>query len=288
MAALAAVAAGCGGGDGDETTAATGGAEACAKDQLDLVNEGKLTIATGNPAFSPWFEGGTSGGSKFESNDPTNGQGYESAVAYALARELGFAKADVNWTAVPFNKTYAPGPKNFDFAMQQISYSPQRARAVDFSRSYYDVNQALVAAEGSDIANATTVSELKDAKLGVTVGTTGFDYVSNTIKPDSQASVYDDLAGNVAALKNEQIDGLVTDFPTAYYIANVQLENAKLVGRFPTAGEQEYFGLTFEKGNPLRTCVNRALDALEADGTLDRLEQRWITSKANAPLIQAG
>jgi len=289
--AVAGLAAGCGGGDdgdGGETAAATGAAEACAKDQLELVNPGTLTIATGDPAFTPWFEGGTSGGSEFEANDPTNGQGYESAVAYALARELGFSKADVDWIAVPFNRTFAPGPKNFDFAMQQISYSRARARVVDFSRSYYHVNQALVAVEDAEIANATTTSELTDAKLGAVVGTTSYQYIVDNINPSSQPSVYDNLADNVAALQNEQIDGLVTDFPSAYYIANVQLDNAKLVGRFPTVGEQEYFGLTFEKGSSLVNCVDRALDTLEQDGTLERLEQRWITSKAQAPLIQAG
>ena len=284
---LAGVAAGCGGGDGDDNdAAATTTQTSCAKDQLELVSSGTLTIGTGNPEFSPWYEGGTPKGSTFAVNDPATGKGYESAVAYALARKLGFSKEEVEWKAVSFNQTFKPGPKDFDFAMQQISYNPQRAKAVDFSESYYEVNQALVALSDKPIASATTIADLKDAKLGAVVGTTNYDYVVDNIKPSKKPSVYDTLSDNVAALKNGQIDGLVTDFPTAYYIANVQLSNATLVGRFPTVGTQEHFGLTFEKGNPLVGCVNKALAALKQDGTLDRLEQQWITSKAHAPLIQ--
>ena len=269
VAVLAGLAAGCGG-SSESASQTTTGASSCAKDSLNLVTPGRLTIGTGNPAFPPWFEGGTKPGSSFKVNDPTTGKGYDEVV----------------WKAVAFNQTYKPGPKSFDFAMQQISYDPQRAQAVDFSRSYYDVNQALVALQDSSIANATSVADLEDAKLGAVIGTTSYRYIVDNIQPSKQPSVYDTLSDNVAALKNGQIDGLVTDFPTAYYIANVQLSNAKLVGRFPTAGKQEYFGLTFEKGNSLVDCVDKALDSLDADGTLDRLEQQWITSKAHAPLIQ--
>src|SRR5262249_10827125 len=150
----------------------------------------------------------------------------------------------------------------FDFAMQQISFNKQRAKAVDFSDSYYDVNQALVALSDKPIAHATSIADLKDAKLGAVVGTTSYQYITDNIKPKNQPLVYDTLDANVQALKNGQIDGLVTDFPTAYYIANVQLSNATLVGRFPTVGTQEYFGMTFEKGNSLTSCVNKALSTL--------------------------
>jgi len=290
LALLVAVAAGCGGsggGGGNTTTSGTTtAANSCTKDQLKLVTPDTLTIGTGNPAFTPWFAGGTTKGSVFKDNDPNNGQGYESAVAYALADQLGFTKDEVKWIPVAFNLTYSPGPKNFDFAMQQISFLPQRAKAVEFSNSYFDNNQALVALSDSSIANATSLSDLKDAKHGVVVGTTSFDYINDNIKPNAKPLVYDTLEANVAALKAGQIDGLVTDFPTAYYIANVQLSNAKLVGRFPTVGSQEYFGVTFQKNNPLVNCVNKAISALKENGTLDRLEQKWITSKANAPLMQ--
>jgi len=289
VAVLAAVAAGCGGGSGSTTATnatSTSDKAACTKDTLNLVTPGTLTIGTGNPAYPPWFEGGTPNGGTFKVNDPTTGKGYESAVAYAIAKRLGFAKGEVKWSPVAFNLTFKPGPKDFDFAMQQISYNKQRAQAVDFSDSYYDVNQALVALKDSSIAHATSISDLKDAKLGVVVGTTSYDYITQNIKPSNKPLVYDTLDANVAALKAGQIDGLVTDFPTSYYIANVQLSNATLVGRFPTVGSQEYFGLTFEKGNPLVACVNKAISELKADGTLDQLEQQWITSKAHAPLIQ--
>jgi polar amino acid transport system substrate-binding protein len=285
LSALAAVAAGCGAGE-EKPSGTTTAAEACTKGQLNLIEPGTLTIGTGNPAYPPWYEGGTLKGSSFEVNDPATGKGYESAVAYALAKELGFAKGDVKWIAVPFNLTFKPGPKNFDFAMQQISFNPQRAKAVNFSNSYYDVNQALVALTDETIADATSFSDLKNAKLGAVVGTTSYDYVVDNVEPDDKPFVYDTLDANVAALRAGQIDGLVTDFPTAYYIANVQLSNATLVGRFPTIGSQERFGLTFEKRNSLVGCVNDALARLKQDGTLRRLEQQWITSKAHAPLIQ--
>src|SRR5262245_23492936 len=287
---LVAVAAGCGGsggGGGNTTTSGTTtAANSCSKDQLKLVTPDTLTIGTGNPAFTPWFAGGTIKGSPFKENDPTTGKGYESAVAYAIADQLGFTKAEVKWIPVAFNLTYSPGPKDFDFAMQQISFLPQRAKAVEFSNSYFDNNQALVALADSPIASATSLSDLKDSKLGVVVGTTSFDYINDNIEPNDKPLVYDTLEANVAALKAGQIDGLVTDFPTAYYIANVELSNAKLVGRFPTVGSQEYFGVTFQKNNPLVNCVNKAIAALKENGTLDQLEQKWITSKANAPLMQ--
>jgi polar amino acid transport system substrate-binding protein len=287
---LTAVAAGCGGGDdGEETaagTTATTAAGACAKNQLELVNRGQLTVGTDNPAFPPWFEGGKPKGSKWEVNDPTRGQGYESAVTYAVAEELGFTRPQVRWIVVPFAQTYKPGPKNFDFAIEQISYSPQRARAVDFSESYYDVNQALVALAGTPIARAKTSDDLKQHKLGAVIGTTSYRYIVDNIKPSPEPSVYDTLNDNISALNNGQIDGLVTDFPTSYYIANVQLENGTIVGRFPTVGEQEYFGMVFEKGSSLVECVNEALQTLKQNGELARLEQRWITRKASAPVLR--
>jgi polar amino acid transport system substrate-binding protein len=288
LAVLATVAAGCGGGgsgSGGSTSGTTTSANACAKDNLNLLTPDKLTIGTGNPAYPPWYEGGAKSGSTFKVDDPTTGQGYESAVAYAIANQLGFSKGEVLWLPVAFNLTFKPGPKDFDFAMQQISYNPQRAKAVAFSDSYYDVNQALVALKDKPIANATSLAGLKDAKLGAVVGTTSYQYITDNIKPSNQPLVYDTLDANVAALNNGQIDGLVTDFPTAYYIANVQLSNAKLVGRFPTVGTKEYFGLTFQQGNPLVSCVNKAIATLRENGTLEQLEQKWITSKAHAPLL---
>ena len=275
---LSLAACGSSGSGGSASPAASASAAACSKASISkmLYAPGVLTVGTDQPAYPPWFV----------SNNPANGKGYESAVAYAIAKRLDFAKPDVKWIAVPFNLTFRPGPKNFDFAMQQISYSKKRAEAVDFSDSYYDVNQALVALKDKPLANVTSIAELKDEELGLVVGTTSYQYIIDNIRPNKQPLVFDTLDANVAALKNGQIDGLVTDFPSAYYIGNVQLSNAKIVGRFPTIGSQEYFGLTFEKGNPLVGCVNKAIEALRADGTLKQLEQQWITSKAHAPLIK--
>jgi polar amino acid transport system substrate-binding protein len=288
---VSSLAAGCGGGDDEgsqDTTTATGAsASECQKSQLDLESPGTLTVATDNPGFQPWFVGKPPAGSEWKGEDPTSGKGYESAVAYAVADELGFTKPEVEWIVVPFAQTYKPGPKNYDFAIEQISYNPARAKAVTFSDSYYDVNQALVTLDDSQFANATSIADLKDAQLGAVIGTTSAAYIDSEIQPSKQVRIYDTLNDNISALKNGQIDGLVTDFPTAYYIGNVQLGNGKLVGRFPSAGgTQEYFGLVLEKDSLLVSCLNRALTTLRQNGTLDQLEQQWITSKANAPLIQ--
>jgi polar amino acid transport system substrate-binding protein len=256
----------------------------CAVENLNLVTPGQLTIATGNPAFPPWFGGEPSG--EFEVSDPTSGEGYESAVAYALAEAMGFTPDQVVWVPTSFNQSIAPGPKNYDFNMQQISYSKKRAKAVDFSDSYYDVNQALVTVKGSDIAGATSIADLKGAKLGVPVGTTSFDYVVENIQPDEEPAVYDDQAGAVQALKNGQVDGIVTDLPTAFYLTAVEIENGLIVGQFPSVGGQEYFALAFEKGNPLVPCVNEALQTLKDDGTLEGIYQEWLADKASAPVIQ--
>lgn len=280
------LAAGCGGGDDDESAGGTTSttASSCTKDQLDLKNTGQLTVGTGNPAYPPWFEGGTKS-STWEINDPNNDQGYESAFAYALADQLGFTKAEVEWIPVAFNPSIAPGPKDYDVNIQQVSYNPQRAQAVAMSDSYFELNQSVVGLDGKPIANATTFADLQQYKLGAQVGTTSYDYIVDEIQPEQDPQVYDDLNGAIAALKNGQIDGLVTDFPGAYYIAEVQLPNGTIVGRLPTIGAQEHFSVTLEKDSPLLACVNEAITALSQDGTLDQLEQQWIAGKAKAPLI---
>ena len=286
--ALALLAAGCGGDDADEQAAGGGtqAAASCERDQLDLVNEGKLTIGTDNPAYPPWFEGGTPKGSKWKLNDPSTGKGFESAVAYAVAKELGFARDEVQWTVVPFNQSFKPGPKSFDFDINQISYTPQRARSVHFSESYYEVNQALVAINGTKIARAKTLGALKDAKLGAQIGTTSYDYIVENIEPSKQPSVYDTSNDVISALRAKQIDGIVVDLPTAFYVTAAEIENSRIVGQFPSVGEQERFGMVFENGNPLVRCVNRALRALKRDGTLADIQQEWLSDKANAPVLE--
>ena len=279
------IAAGCGGSESSSsTTTGTAAANACTKDDPNLVHEGQLTIGTGNPAYPPWFEGGTKS-SSWKIDDPNNGQGYESAVAYAVAKQLGFAKSEVKWVAVGFNQSIAPGQKNYDFNIQQVSFNNQRAKAVEFSRSYFQENQSVVSLQGEPIASAKTFADLKKYKLGAQVGTTSYEYIVDNIEPSQKPQVYDTLNDVITALNNHQIDGLVTDFPGAYYIADVQLSNGTIVGRLPTIGAEEHFGMTLEKGSPFVTCINKALAALKQEGTLQRLEQKWITGKANAPLI---
>ena len=223
VALLAVVAAGCGStkeaSSGSTGAGGTTAKTSCAKSDLKLVSAGVLTIGTDNPAFPPWF-GGTPH-KPWQVSDPRSGEGYESAVAYAVAKEMGFSNAEVEWTVVPFNNSFKPGPKDFDFDINQISYAPKRAEAVDFSDSYYDVNQSVVALSDSKIANATSLADLKDAKLGAPVGTTSYDYITENIQPSQQPQVYDTLDAGVAALKAKQIDGLVVDLPTAFFITAV-------------------------------------------------------------------
>jgi polar amino acid transport system substrate-binding protein len=286
---LALVAAGCGG-DEDEAGATTAAAETaaaaddCSKENLELVSAGKLTVGTDNPAFPPWFGGPEK--APWKISDPKSGAGFESAVAYAVADELGFQRGDVEWVVVPFNNSFKPGPKKFDFDINQISYSDERAQAVDFSDSYYDVNQAVVALNSSKIANAKSIADLKGAKLGAPVGTTSYQYIVDNVKPTQQPGVYDTLNDGVSALKAKQIDGLVVDLPTAFFITAAQVENSKIVGQFPAVGEQERFGMVFEKGSSLVDCVNDALATLKDDGTLDSIQQEWLSDKASAPVLQ--
>jgi polar amino acid transport system substrate-binding protein len=292
FAALAVLAAGCGGDDDDDdggsaagtTTAASD--ESCAKDQLDLVSSGKLTIGTDNPAFPPWFDGGTPKGSKWEINDPSKGQGFEGAVAYAVAEKMGFAKNEVEWVVVPFDQSFKPGPKSFDFDINQISIKPERAKNVDFSEPYYDVNQALVALKGSSLANAKSIADVKDAKLGAQIGTTSLTYIQDEIQPSKEPSVYNTNNDVISALKAKQIDGIVVDLPTAFYVTAVQVPSGTIVGQFPDAGEQEQFGLVLAKDSPLTACVDKAVTALRDDGTLEQIQQEWLADKANAPVLE--
>ena len=238
----------------------------CAKENLALVAPGTLTIGTDSPAYPPYFV----------DDDPTNGQGFESAVAYAVAEGLGFTPDEVAWTVVPFNKSYAPGAKDFDFDINQISITPERAEVVTFSDGYYTVNQAVIALADSPIANATTLAELKDAKLGAQVGTTSLKYIEDFIQPADQPYVYNDTNDAKSALKNGQIDGIVVDLPTAYYITAVEIPKGKIVGQFPAQEGGEQFGLLFQKDNPLVGCVNEVLAELSASGELQAIQDEWL------------
>jgi polar amino acid transport system substrate-binding protein len=280
---LSILATGCGGSSNKASdTTATAAAASCDKGSLNLVNAGKLTIGTSNPAFPPWFGGSEK--APWKVSDPRSGQGFESAVAYAVAKQLGFTNAEVDWKVVPFNVSFAPGPKKFDFDINQISYVPARAKVVDFSDSYYNVNQALVVVKGTPIAKATSIAALKPYKFGAQLGTTSYDYIVNNIKPAKKPAVFDTNDAAVAALKNKQIDGLVVDLPTAFYVTAVQVPTGKILGQFPTVGMPEHFGMVFEKGNSLVSCVNDALAKLRTDGTLASLQAKWL--QADAPVLK--
>jgi polar amino acid transport system substrate-binding protein len=281
---LALAAAGCGGDDDDETAGGTTTTEvSCENDSLELVTPGQLTIGTDNPAFPPWFEGTK----EFDPWDPTTTptkKGYEQEVAYGIARELGFTDDEVKWVVVPFLQSFKPGAKNFDFDINQISYKPERANAVDFSDSYYDVEQAIVGLESNHIANAKSIDALKEHKLGAVVGTTSLEAINERIEPSEEPSVYDTNNDVLAALKAKQIDGGAVDFPTALYMAAVQLEGGTVVGRLSAEEGGEYFGVVLEKDSPLTECVNDAITALHDDGTIDRLQQKWLGG--SAPVLE--
>jgi polar amino acid transport system substrate-binding protein len=263
---------------GDRKTAAA--IPGCAIDSLNLQEEGKLTIGADNPAFPPWFGGKPK--SPWKVSDPRSGQGYESGVAYAIARQIGFARGDVEWTYVPFARSFRPGSKPFDFYITQVSFTPERERVVDFSKAYYFVNQAVVGVKGKPITRARNVSALRPYRLGAQLGTTSYNYITRFIKPSSSPRAYDtnDLA--VQALKNGQIDGIVVDLPTAFFVTAVQVPNGKIVGQLPTRGAKERFGLVFEQGNALRTCVNRAIDRLWRNGTIRGLQRKWLARVGGA------
>jgi polar amino acid transport system substrate-binding protein len=274
------------GGDDDDDGADGGEATtevSCEKDSLELVTPGQLTVGTDNPAFPPWFEGTK----EFDPWDPTTTptkKGYEQEVAYGIARELGFTDDEVKWVVVPFLQSFKPGAKNFDFDINQISYKPERANAVDFSDSYYDVEQAIVALESNHIANVKSIADLKEHKLGAVVGTTSLDAINERIEPNEEPSVYDTNNDVVAAIKAKQIDGGAVDFPTALYMAAVQLNGGKVVGRLSAEEGGEYFGVVLEKDSPLTECVNDAIAALHDDGTIDRLQQKWLGG--SAPVLE--
>ena len=253
--------------------------DACAKENLTTMTAGKLTIGADNPAYPPYFEIPTAATAPWELGDPTTGQGFESAVAYAVAEKMGFSKAEVTWVPVPFNNAIQPGPKDFDVYLTQVSYSAERAQAVDLSDGYFDLNQSVVALKSNPIAQVTTVAGLKDFKLGAPVGTTSYDYIVRNIQPSKDPSVYDTLDAAVSALNAKQIDGIVADLPTAFFMVAVQITDGTIVGVLPTVGEVEHFSLLLTKGSPLTPCVNRAIAAIKDDGTLARTTVEWITSK---------
>jgi len=277
--ALIGLAAGCG--DSDDSTSSTADSttasvslDDCQADSLETLSSGTLTIGTDKPAYPPYFE----------DNDPTNGEGFESAVGYAIADQLGFSEDQVEWATVPFNSSFAPGPKDFDFDLNQISISPKRAEAVDFSSPYYEADQAIVVNSDSDLADATSLADFQDAAIGVQIGTTSLEAVEASIQPSSDPEVFQTSNDVVQALKNGQVDAVVVDTPTAFYLTAVQVPDGTIVGQFP-APEGDTWGAVLAKDSPLTACVSAAIDELDASGELAEIKQTWIDEKTKAPVL---
>jgi len=265
-------------------------AAACASQNASaFTSAGRLTIGTDNPAYPPYFTGGeTKDHPEWKFNDPYTGKGFEDEVAYAVAKRLGFAKGDVQWTVAPFGQTYKPGPKDYDFAIEQISYSAKRAQAVDFSDSYYDVNQALVSVKGNPITAAKTIADLRPYSIATQIGTTSYDFIKNVIQPTKQPGAYNSLSDSVAALNAGQVDAIVVDLPTALIMTDPfvqEVKNGVVVGQFATSAQGEHFGMTFAKGSPLVPCVNQALAELKGDGTLQDITKTWLSKKTNVGTV---
>jgi polar amino acid transport system substrate-binding protein len=270
---LGALVGGCGD-DDDDTDAGPATAANCAPNQLETETPGQLTVATDDPAFPPYFV----------NNKPENGKGFESAVAYAIAEELGFNRGQVEWVVVPFNSSYAPGPKDFDFDVNQISITPQRAEQVDFSAPYYTANQAVVALKGSDAARSQSLEDLKDTEIGVQIGTTSLEAVEEVIQPDTEPQVFNDSNDVVTALKQDQVEAVVVDLPTALFLTAVQVTDGTVVGQFSAPGGDEW-GALLEKGSPLTACVSQAIEELRDSGELAQIERRWMSQAAGAPTL---
>ncbi len=247
----------------------------CGVADLALHEAGVLTVATGEPVFEPWMVG----------DDPTNGQGFESALVYSVAAELGFAADQVTWVRTGFDEAVAPGDKPYDFNIQQYSITPERDEVVDFSLGYYEVEQALVAAADSPVATAVSVTELQTSLLGAAIGTTSLDYIDEVIQPDNEAQVFDDNAAAKAAFDAGQVEGLVFDLPTAYFITAVEIPEASIVGVLPRVGAAEELGLLFEDGSPLVPCVNLALQTLTENGTIEAIEEEWLSQGGGIPTL---
>jgi polar amino acid transport system substrate-binding protein len=258
------------------SSSASASAASCAKGSLALKTPGKLTIATDTPAYDPWFE----------HDNPTNGKGYESAVAYAVAGKLGFDRTEVSWVKEPFNNSYAPGPKKFDFDINQISITPARAKVVDFSTGYYSAAQAVVALDKKHL-KAGSIADLKGLRLGAQTGTTSLTAIRDDIKPKTQPLVFNNTNTAKQALLNDQVDAIVVDLPTAFYITAAEIDNSTIVGQFQQGGgAKEQFGLLFEKGDALRTCVDQAISTLTSDGTLAALQKRWLSDTVDVPVLK--
>jgi polar amino acid transport system substrate-binding protein len=268
---LGLLAAGCGSSK-DDTGATVAGSADCKPGKLDTHADGVLTVATDKPAYPPYFI----------DDDPTNGKGFESAVAFAIAKQLGYDKSKVKWTVEPFNSSYAPGPKDFDFDVNQISITPVREKAVDFSSPYYTANQAVVALKDSEAAKATSIEELGETEIGVQIGTTSLDAVKDVIDPSDKPEVFNSSNDVIQALKNGQVEAVVVDVPTALYLTAAQVPEAGIVGQFSAPGGDQW-GALLAKGSSLTPCLDQAIEKMEASGELEALNKQWMSKAAGAP-----
>lgn len=261
---------------GDDDKKSDDSGDICAAGKT--VTEGKLTIATGEPAFPPYV---------INDATPEDGQGFEAAVAMAVAEEMGFAAADVVWVRTAFDAAIAPGPKDFDFNLQQYTITPERAEVVTFSQGYYTSSQAIFGLADSPAASATTLEDLKGLKIGVAAGTTSITYVEEVIQPDSEPLIFNDNAAAKEALDSNQIDAIVSDLPTALYITAVEMEGTTVYGQIEGSGTDE-FGLLMSKDNPIAECVDEALTALKESGELEAITTTWMSEYVEAPVISLG
>jgi polar amino acid transport system substrate-binding protein len=265
------VVAGCGGSSAGGGGSAEGGGSAKSCDLKDppLFEEGKLTVATDKPAFPPWFKG-----------DPQDYSGYEGDVASEIARRMDLP---IEWVVEPFNKSYAPGAKDYDFDINQITITKERERVVDFSEGYFDNAQGVLAKKDSPISDAQSISDLKDAKLGAQVGTTSLDFINETIQPDAETKIYDTTNDAKSALESGQIDAIVTDLYTTVYLRDFEIDGSEIVGQYP---RNEEFGMLFEQGNPLVGCVDQVLGEMKSDGTLKELQQKHLQQYLDVPTLE--
>ena len=266
-----------------------GTASGCAPEDLATKTPGTLTVGTDNPAFPPYFSEpaeGETATDPWEFGDPTNGRGFESAIAFALAEQLGFSEDQVTWIPVPFNNSIAPGPKDFDVYLAQVSFTEERTEAVDLSEGYFFSNQALVTTSGNPLADATTLADVAEFRLGAAGNTTSLTYIEERIQPTEEARVYEDNTGVKSALEADQIDGGVFDLATAFFIVNVEMEDGVVVGQFPSdPNDQEHFSFVLDLDSPLTDCVNEAILTMGENGELDSIAAEWLADFLDAPQI---
>jgi polar amino acid transport system substrate-binding protein len=276
LAALsAALVAACGTPKKTSTHTAAASAKTCTPASMQTHTKGVLTVATDSPAYPPYFE----------HNDPSNGQGFESAVAYAVADKLGYKRSNVKWVVEPFDASYAPGPKSFDFDINEISITKARAKAVDFSPGYYTNPQAIIVASKSSLAHAKSLAALKGANIGVQIGTTSLSATQSQIKPTHAPQVFNTSNDVVQAFKIHRVNAIVVDLATAFELTSTELPHTTIAGQFSAPGGDQW-GLLMAKGSPIAACVDRAVNELQANGTLAKLDKRWIASGSNVPVLR--